>query len=57
MTDTVVTRCSAFTRRLLPAGAAFLLMLLATTASAGEAELVIPISPRCRSSECRGPRS
>ena len=42
MTDTVVTRCSAFMRRLFPAGAAFLMLLLATSAKAGEAELVIP---------------
>jgi K(+)-stimulated pyrophosphate-energized sodium pump len=42
MTDTVVARCTEFTRRLLPAAAAFLLMLLATTAGASEAELVIP---------------
>ncbi|MBE0602627.1 MAG: sodium-translocating pyrophosphatase [Deltaproteobacteria bacterium] len=42
MTDTVVTRCSAFMRKLFPAGAAFLMLLLATSAKAGEAELVIP---------------
>ncbi len=42
MSDTFVTRCSAFVRKLLPAVTAFLLMILASTAGASEAELVVP---------------
>jgi len=42
MSDTFVTRCSALARRLFPAVTAFLLMLLASTAGASEAELVVP---------------
>jgi K(+)-stimulated pyrophosphate-energized sodium pump len=42
MTDTVVARMTVLARRFVPAGAALLLLLAGTTASASEAELVIP---------------
>ncbi|HEX8044134.1 MAG TPA: sodium-translocating pyrophosphatase [Candidatus Deferrimicrobium sp.] len=42
MTDTVVTRFTALARKLFPAMAALVLVLLATAANASEAELVIP---------------
>jgi K(+)-stimulated pyrophosphate-energized sodium pump len=42
MTDTVVSRLSALAKRLFPAMATLFLLLLATAASASEAELVIP---------------
>ncbi len=42
MTDTVVARFTALARRLFPAMAAMILLLLATSAGASEAELVIP---------------
>jgi K(+)-stimulated pyrophosphate-energized sodium pump len=42
MNDTVVARFSALARRLFPAMAALVLLLLATAAGASEAELVIP---------------
>src|SRR5512143_1982697 len=42
MTDTFVARFSALARKLFPAMAALVLVLLATAANASEAELVIP---------------
>ena len=42
MTDTVVARFTAFARKLFPAMAALVLVLLATTANASEADLIIP---------------
>jgi len=42
MTDTFVARFTAFARKLFPAMAALVLVLLATAANASEAELVIP---------------
>jgi K(+)-stimulated pyrophosphate-energized sodium pump len=42
MTDTVVARCAAPLRKLLPAVTAFLLLLPASTAFASEAELIVP---------------
>ncbi|HSE14131.1 MAG TPA: sodium/proton-translocating pyrophosphatase, partial [Candidatus Deferrimicrobium sp.] len=42
MTDTVVARFTAFARKLIPAMAALVLVLLATAANASEADLIIP---------------
>ena len=42
MTDTVVARFTAFARKLFPAMAALVLVLLATAANASEADLIIP---------------
>ncbi|HLO09262.1 MAG TPA: sodium/proton-translocating pyrophosphatase, partial [Desulfobacteria bacterium] len=42
MTDTVVARFTALARKLFPAMAALVLVLLATAANASEAELIIP---------------
>jgi len=42
MTDTFVARFTALARKLFPAMAALVLVLLATAANASEAELVIP---------------
>ena len=42
MTDTVVARFTALARKLLPAMAALVLVLLATAANASEADLIIP---------------
>jgi len=50
MTDTFVARFTALARKLLPAMAALVLVLLATAANASEADLIIPTWPSRASS-------